>query len=71
MDDEFPSYADLGRRKDHQAAICERLGIDPAKTTDLTVEIVPGSDAVVRWSGVQRVPLGEIAGLVAPPADPS
>ncbi len=47
-----------------QQMICDRLGINSAEATSLTVEIEPGKGkAVVRWENVRRVPLEELADL--------
>jgi hypothetical protein len=70
MDEEL-TYADGIRNRVHERLICERLGIDPDKTSELTIELMPGRGAIVRWAGLQRVPLDKVAELIAPPGEPS
>jgi hypothetical protein len=68
MDDlEIITFADDARRKRHQAAISRRLGLDPAKTRNLNIEVIAGEPhARVTWEGIQHVPLADLHALIAP-----
>lgn len=55
--------------------LCHLLGIEPDRTTTITLTVEPGIGAVVRWSGIQTVSLDDVGRVltgvqVTPAADP-
>lgn len=50
---------------EHQTRICERLGIDPAETRSIRLEILPRGRVLVEWTGLRRVPLADVADLLS------
>lgn len=37
------------------ADLAEKLGLDPAQTTEVSVELLPSGAAVMHWSGVREL----------------
>lgn len=64
QDDGATTYAELAERRRKLGELCERLGIDPAETVNVSVDVEP-SAVVVRWEGVRRLVGTEAAQLVA------
>lgn len=49
--------------------LCDLVGVDPGATTTISLEAESGLGAVIRWSGVKRVPLADVARALDPKDD--